>query len=771
MSNPALFKSTTRLAALAAACLPVFAAGAQTPWQPKKASLMTQWAAQVDPKSPLPEYPRPQLVREKWMSLNGLWQYQPGTDAKDQPPIAKDLSSQILVPFPVESALSGVMEHHERLWYRRTFELPADWRSTNNKILLHFGAVDYEAEVFLNGKSLTTHTGGYEAFSLDITSALKPSGPQELIVRVYDPTDAGGQPRGKQSIRPGGIMYTPTSGIWQSVWLEPVAAATALKDLHIVPDIDAGEVHITPLAHDGAPSAKVKVTVKDGSTTIATAEGTTNAELTLKIPNPKLWSPDSPFLYDVTADAGEGENQDHVASYFGMRKISLGDDNGVKKLFLNNHFVFEHGPLDQGFWPDGLYTAPTDDALKSDIAQTKAMGFNMIRKHIKVEPQRWYYWADKLGILVWQDMPSCNSYFNDDHGKFPRPPVDAVAFKKQLVNTIQDHWNHPAIVLWVTFNESQGQRDQDTGALVKIAKDLDPSRLVNEASGDMHTGHGDVFDIHAYPPPRCPEPNPNQALACGEFGGIGFNLQGHIWGAKPGSYIMISNPLDYMVTYSDFANRVKDYRDHNGLSAAVYTETTDVENEMNGLLTYDRIPKVPIAQIALANRFEFPQPQITTVLPTSEETTQTWKYTEEKPGGPAWQQKDFDDSKWKEAPGGFGTEDTPNIGKVGTKWSSSDIWLRRKFDASKLTPDQLNSLFLRCYHDEDVQIFINGHPAFRHKGFTTGYENENISKEARASITPDANNTLAVHCLQTVGGQYIDAGLVIRTFDESKIPK
>ncbi len=376
-------------------------------WTPKRAPLMTRWAAQVDPKRPLPEYPRPQLVRSDWLNLNGIWQYQSGA-ASDTLPTGKKLSSEILVPYPVESALSGVMEHHDRIWYRRNFTVPAAWKG--KQVKLHFGAVDYESEVFVNGKSVGVHRGGYEPFSYDVTRYLKAGGPQELIVRVFDPTDAGGQPRGKQTLKPGGIMYTPTTGIWQTVWMEPVAR-TAIRSLHMVPDIDKSQIRIAVDAENATAQNSALVTIKAAGKTVKTVTLKPGVDTAIALPAPKLWSPDSPFLYDVSVVLMNGKTPvDRVGSYFGMRKISVGEVNGVPKLLLNNKFVFQMGPLDQGFWPDGLYTAPTDAALRYDLEMTKKLGFNMTRKHIKVEPARWYYHADKLGLLVWQDMPSPNSY-------------------------------------------------------------------------------------------------------------------------------------------------------------------------------------------------------------------------------------------------------------------------------------------------------------------------------------------------------------------------
>jgi hypothetical protein len=462
-------------------------------WSPKVGPLMTRWSSQVDARMPHPEYPRPQMVRKDWLNLNGIWEYQPGTGADETPPFSQTLAGAILVPYPVESALSGVMEHHDRLWYRRMLKIPAGWRG--RQILLHFGAVDWESEVFVNGRSAGVHLGGYDPFTYDITSMLSGKD-DELVVRVFDPTQNGGQPRGKQNTDPRGITYTPTTGIWQTVWLEPVNLAY-IEDVTMIPDIDAGQLKLRVNSSKAQSGAMVDVVVKAGDAVVVKMSVAANVDGSVPIPRPRLWSPDTPFLYTMELVLKQGKSTlDSVGSYFGMRKLSVGDVDGQKKLLLNNQFVFEIGPLDQGFWPDGIYTAPTDDALKADIVQMKAMGFNMVRKHIKVEPARWYYWADTLGILVWQDMPSCNSY---PGRAFVPPPEDKTAFERELRRMVETHRNVPSIVLWTVFNEGQGQFD--TGRMVDIVRSLDPSRPINEASGGEITGAGNINDIHSYPEP------------------------------------------------------------------------------------------------------------------------------------------------------------------------------------------------------------------------------------------------------------------------------
>ncbi|MBA3937105.1 MAG: glycoside hydrolase family 2 [Planctomycetes bacterium] len=748
---PALERPASPIAAEPA----VHAAPAAHAWAPKHAALMTRWAAQVDPKAPLPEYPRPQMARAEWQNLNGIWQFQPGA-AGDATPTGKTLSSEILVPYPVESALSGVMEHHERLWYRRTFTVPAAWKG--RQVMLNFGAVDYEAQVFVNGQSVGTHTGGYEEFSYDIAPFLKGDGPQELLVRVFDSTGRDGQPRGKQTTTAGGVMYTSTTGIWQTVWLEPVAASS-IASLHLVPDVDKGVVIVTISAPAATATTQAIIQIRDGGNVVGTVTAMANDSVSIPIPNAKAWSPDSPFLYDVNVTLQNGKTvMDQVSSYFGMRKISLGQDGGFTRMLLNNTFVFQMGPLDQGFWPDGIYTAPTDEALRSDIEAEKLLGFNMVRKHIKVEPARWYYWADKLGILVWQDMPS------------PASATDKPAFAKQLVNMIQSHWNSPAIIMWVIFNESGGRHD--TAELVNKAKALDPSRLVNRDSGAGYESDapgedgkiGDVDDVHSYPPPAHPAPDAHQAAACGEYGGIGHLLKGHLYRGDDfayETYTMAATQEDLHDGYGVFTAHLKDYRENFGLSAAVYTEITDVETEINGLLSYDRVLKVDPARIRLANALQYVLPTYQAILPTSQTASQSYKYVFAPPA-PKWSDMNFDDSAWMSGPGGFGTG-APGAGLLGTVWNTPDVWLRRNFTLPKLSSEALNKVLLADFHDDDFEVYLNGVLAYRKTGYIfRDYEYSLLSDAAKAALVVGGDNMMAVHCHQLTGGQYVDVGLVLK---------
>src|ERR1043166_6964185 len=424
--------------------------------QPPTGPLKTRWAAEVSPKNAQPEYPRPQMVRSKWLNLNGLWDLAITSKEAAKP---DTFTAQILVPFPVESALSGVMKsvsENNRLWYRRVFEVPGAWRG--ERVLLHFGAVDFEAIVWVNGKQVGQHRGGYDGFTFDMTDALHSVGDNELLVSVWDPSDAGTQPRGKQVRKPHGIWYTPTSGIWHTAWPEPVNSAH-IQTVKITPDLDAEAVTIRPILTPTLGQYSVEASIRDGSKTIYTASVTAGGQMTLPVKNARLWSPESPHLYNVVLELKLGNRAiDRVESYFGMRRISLGkDEHGFTRLMLNNKPYFQFGPLDQGFWPDGLYTAPTDEALRYDIEMTKRLGFNMARKHVKVEPDRWYYWCDKLGLLVWQDMPSGDKYISGDKPDITRTPESAKEFETELQALVEGRGNHPCIVMWVPYNEGWGQ--------------------------------------------------------------------------------------------------------------------------------------------------------------------------------------------------------------------------------------------------------------------------------------------------------------------------
>jgi len=713
-------------------------------WQQATGPLKTRWAKDVSPTKVLPEYPRPQMVRKDWMNLNGLWDIKLGDSSE----------VKILVPYPIESALSGVMKHAERMTYRRSFDIPKGW--AGRQVLLHFGAVDWETKVFLNGKEVGVHRGGYDPFSFDITAALKSSGSQIITVEVFDPTNDAGYPRGKQTLTPSGIMYTPTSGIWQTVWLEPVAQAH-IESLKLVPDVDGGCLKLTVNG-----SGIVESVASYGGKKVATIRGDAGTELKLAISNPKLWEPGSPHLYDLRVSLlANGKPVDAVMSYFGMRKIALGkDEKGVTRPLLNGKFVFQVGPLDQGFWPDGLYTAPTDEALKFDIEVTKKLGFNMTRKHIKVEPDRWYYWCDKLGLLVWQDMPSVNSYREPKEVKAKPIEVVKPQFKTELEQLVINHWNHPSIIMWVVFNEEQGQHD--TEALVARVRELDPSRLINNASGHRDKNCGDVIDYHSYAGPGVLKFEEKRASVMGECGGFGYSVDDHRWTNKAIGIELTKDREKMNRNYEKTIAKSWELKDLAGLSALIYTQLTDVETECNGLLTYDRaVNKVDPVRALAVNTGKVPQRTLKEVLPNSQLKGVTWHYSFDKPAA-GWFSPAFADTTWKEGPGGFGSKGTP-AATVRTEWTTPDIWLRREFDWSDAKAAEA---FLSLHHVGAVEIYINGVLAVKTNGYIE-YKETDIKSEAKATLKP-GKNLIAVHCHKGYVDQYIDVGIFTESPDLTK---
>lgn len=547
-------------------------------WKLVAGILKTRWAGDVSPKRVHAEYPRPTMVRRKWMNLNGLWDYAIQSRSKARP---VSWQGQILVPFPVESALSGVgkkLEQDSRLWYRRDFQVSSSWLAHGGRVLLHFGAADWETEVWLNQKKLGVHRGGYDSFSFDITRALSQGGNQELVLAVWDPTDQGPQARGKQVLKPRSIWYTAVSGLWQTVWLEPVPAAHVDR-LKIRPDLDHGLIQIQALLKGSRGKEKITTQVLDKGRVVAEQQGPAGKVQKLKIPRPKPWSPEHPHLYQLRITLKQGGRVlDQVESYCGLRKIALQNDKaGIQRLFLNNKPLFQYGPLDQGWWPDGLYSPPSEKAMLWDIRLLKRLGFNMLRKHVKVESERYYYACDKIGMLVWQDMP--NSSRNKD-AKAKRQ------FEKELEIMVRNLGNHPSIVMWVPFNEGWGQYDADR--IARTVQSLDPTRLVNHASGWTDVGAGDVSDVHHYPDPVAPAVEKNRAAVLGEFGGLGLPVPGHLWKKGQGwGYREFKTKKDLGVAYLRLMEKLPALRKM-GLAAAVYTQTTDVEMEANGLVTYDR---------------------------------------------------------------------------------------------------------------------------------------------------------------------------------------
>lgn len=723
-------------------------------WEPVPGHLTTQWAADVDPNAVLPEYPRPGLVREAWQNLNGLWDYAIVERDADK---VETWDGEILVPFPLESSLSGVQKAisvDQRLWYRRAFTVPGDWKGQN--VLLHFGAVDWSCGVWVNGRSIGTHRGGYDAFSFDITHAITDAAEQEVVVSVWDPTDAGYQPRGKQVAEPEGIWYTSVTGIWQTVWLEPVAPVS-VQSVKLTPDIDAKTLSIATTLNIDANNVTLKAIARLDGVEVASGDAATGDEIVLSIPDPKLWSPDAPTLYDLELELHrDGTAIDAVRSYFGMRKIALQkDESGVNRLFLNNAPLFQYGPLDQGWWPDGLYTAPTDAALRSDVETTKAMGFNMARKHVKVEPARWYYHCDQIGLLVWQDMPNGDAHIGPADPDMHRVAQSRENYFREYEALIDGLHNHPSIVMWVPFNEGWGQFD--TGEVAAWTKKKDPTRLVNQVSGWADRGGGDVYDMHRYPGPGMFPVEDARASVLGEFGGLGLPVEDHLWWNKRNwGYRNLTEIEDLRFQYGAMITALRPLIGE-GLAAAVYTQTTDVEGEVNGLLTYDRaVLKMGKEWLAAENAKVFtPPPKTVSLSPTSESSGQSWRYTTERPVT-GWEAPEFDDSGWQEGPGAFGTRDVSGA-EVRTLWDTRDIYLRRTFTLTEIPEGET---YLRIYHDEDAKVYLNGVEAAREKGFLQTYTLLPLTQDVRNALRV-GENTLAVHCRQTTGAQCIDVGVVL----------
>jgi len=572
---------------------------ADEPWEKKTGPLMTRWSAEVAPGKTWTEYPRPQMERKNWVNLNGLWDYAI-TDTTAGIPSRWD--GKILVPYPIESALSGVMKRvsaKERIWYQRTLKIPAHLR--DKRILLNFEAVDWDACIYIDGEEVGSHRGGYDPFSIDITSKVRPGIQHKLTVSVWDPTTEGYQPVGKQFTKQGGIWYTPSSGIWQTVWIEKVPE-THITDYQIIPDIDKQEVAIKVYCEDLYRKDRIQIKIFDKNKLIATSEGEQDELLVVRLDDCHLWSTEDPYLYDIQVRIiRRSSTVDQVNGYFGMRKISIGkDEKGITRILLNNKFVFQNGPLDQGFWPDGLYTAPTEEAMVADLDSLKAMGFNMLRKHVKVEPRRFYYYTDHMGFLVWQDMPSMYYEIPVTEDTLEIARKAHANFEMELTELIKDHYNPPSIIMWVPFNEGWGQ--YHTEEITGLVRSLDPSRLVNNASGWTDKGVGDVNDIHHYPDPVAPATEENRAIVLGEFGGLGLYVPDHVWQTENWGYEKMQDAGELLRKYENYYQELFRLRDEEGLSACVYTQTTDVETETNGLMTYDRNHvKMGLANVARAH--------------------------------------------------------------------------------------------------------------------------------------------------------------------------
>ena len=710
---------------IAAAALALAATASAEEWAPVRGHIMTPFAKDVSPENAWPEHPRPQMVRKEWRSLNGLWDYRvEDLPARAFPPVKGlapvatmtdatppgDWDGRILVPFAIDAPLSGVMKvlrPTQRLWYRRRLELPASWRG--RRVLLHFEAVDWEASVYVNGKRLGQHRGGYDPFTLDATDALK-AGANELVVAAWDPTERQAQAIGKQIMPENrkGFRYQPTGGIWQSVWMEAVPAVS-IRRLKTVPDVDSGCVRVTVTARGEAKGCRVALQALDGEKVVAEAAGRVGEPIALKLPSPKLWSPDEPFLYGLRASLTAGGGvPDRVESYFGLRKISLAKDGaGVVRICLNDKPIFQFGPLDQGYWPDGILTPPSDAAARFDVAFLKRIGCNMARVHVKVHPERWYHWCDRLGLLVWQDMVCMPKY-----GQAVTPEASK-QWLGEFGRVIDALHHHPSIVMWVPFNEGWGQHD--TPRIARWVRRRDPTRLVNNASGWADFGVGDVLDVHDYsyyPSVPLPRLAGGRAVVLGEAGGFNRCLAGHTWHADAKATEKLSFVEDLgRSTYGSAKTMAEGYAHWvetlrclhagHGLCAVVYTQITDVEHELNGWLTYDRKEtKLPVEMLRAMHLRLYRPPKSTVILPLGGE----WKYVLRRPRGAGeWFAPDYNDAKWQTGKAPFGSAEQAPL-PVRTRTPGRTLFLRRGFTLAR--PPR--RVAVRVQGRSGCSVYLNG---------------------------------------------------------------
>ena len=739
-------------------------------WTPKQAPLMTTWGEKLTVENVHQEYPRPQMVRSEWQNLNGLWNYAVTTKDAGQP--ENIAQGKILVPFAIESALSGVQQKftpEDKLWYETEFTVPKSWKG--KRIILHFGAVDYSSVIYVNGICAGSHEGSSDSFRIDITDALKGTGSQKLVVEVTDPTDTGYQPVGKQKLDPSGIYYTPVSGIWKTVWMEPVPVSH-IYSMRGYADIDESVYKFTPIVEMPAKDHTVRVTVYDNGSEMVSVMGSPNKELSVKIENQKLWSPDTPYLYDMKVELMKGTKViDAVNTYFGMREISTGKDkDGYQRLLLNGKPYFHIGLLDQGWWPDGLLTPPSDDALVFDIEFAKKAGFNTLRKHIKQESDRFYYHCDRLGMLVWQDAVA-----SKDTKWWSKTRVEPVlsyeesrAFSREFKNLIDQLYNFPCIVDWIIFNEGWGQHD--TPNMIDWVSFLDPSRP-NHVSGWMDYGRGDICDIHRYPGPgKIDNAGGYRPLVLGEFGGLGYVVKDRVWPAKTtrAHYINAANIEKYCTDYERIFYQLRILKEQ-GLAGAIYTQISDVEGEVNGLMTYDRKHvKIDMDKMKALNDLLMETPVILKeVMPNSEKEGQIWKYTTRWEWiTDDWYLESPDLRQWSEGPGFFGyvrpgsVHNTPFTEKCSfahtpkTDWHTSNIWLRREFELDEIPQNPL----LYIWYFTEAEVYINGQLVLKVKGRNAPYPHYEYHKfiDGTQKALRKGKNLIAVHC-KTTGGKHVQA--------------
>jgi hypothetical protein len=720
--------------------------------------LKTRFAAEVAATDAHRDYPRPRLTRHAWATLNGLWDVAVSTSGNTLP---KFDGTQILVPFPLESQLSGVeggsLSDKQFLWYRRVFQLPEAWRG--QRVLMHFGAVDWDSSVRVNGVEVVTHRGGYDGFSADISEQLAAGSEQEVVVRVFDPTDAGTQPRGKQALVPDtGTSFSAVSGIWQSVWLEPVPEVS-IQDVELRAELATGMVSVTP-ALNGAPvGTTLRVIVFDEGSEVSRSEVADGESATVLVPAPKPWSPDSPFLYDVTLELWRGEELlDSADSYFAFRSISLGKDGPATKLMLNDEPLLSMGVLSQGYWPEGLYTPPTDAALKSDLSLVRNLGFNSVRVHEKLESERFYYWADRLGVLVWQDVPAGVS------------TTDAARdeFSAELSAMVSERRAHPSLAVWTLFTGGRGVPGADVAERVDQVKRLTTDQLLIGASGTDDEGSGDLRDRPDRFAVTSPAPD-ERGVVLGEYGSLSRSITGHTWSGTTGAAQTAADTTRYV----DLARRARGLARRPGLSAALFRQLTDVENELDGLVTYDRaVTKITANTIASANTGE--TEPIVPIVQASEfevaarylKDAQGFRYVTVNPGGDQWNKPGFNDSAWTKAAAGIGG--TADAGaRVRTLLNFDEIWTRTTFTLDE--KPTTGRLLVRMMYDEDTQVYVNGVRASDTYHWVTSY-GDFLASDAALGALVVGDNTIATHTMNGDGGRYIDVGLLLTTDPPSYRP-
>ncbi len=738
-----------RIIILLFVCFAVLGAKSQN-YSPVKGKLTTEWGEKITPENAWREYPRPQMKRGEWLNLNGLWDYAI-VDRNSLKP--DDFRGNILVPFAVESALSGVgksVSPDQKVWYKRSFDIPQNWKGKN--VILHFQAVDWETTVWLNGKQVGTHKGGSTAFSFDVTKYLK-NGPQELVVSVWDPTDTGNQPRGKQVLDPKGIWYTPVSGIWQTVWMEPVNS-TSVKSVYPVADIDKNQLVLNTELLGAKGGEEIAVKVLNGGQTIVDKTFATSQAAVLDIPSPKLWTPESPELYQLEISLLKGGKiLDRVDSYFAMRKISITKDNqGFERIQLNNKPVFQYGTLDQGWWPDGLLTPPSAEGMIYDMKVLKDMGFNMLRKHIKVEPWLYYYYADSLGLLIWQDMVSGfeTAKRSEQHVSWDapqdwsRPKESAEQLEFEIKEEMDQLKFFPSIVTWVIFNEGWGQ--YETKRVVDWCMNYDKTRVIDGVSGWTDRNCGHLNDAHQYPGPGMEpvEQNPGRAIVLGEFGGLGLPLENHLWNPnmRNWGYRTYTSEPELIKEYAKLMHNLYPLR-HRGLSAAVYTQTTDVEGEVNGLMTYDRkVIKIDpeLLRMMHAPLYASDAKKVKNIVSDSEVEGNEIRFTKNQPA-----------SNWmrQAASADFETQNGP----LDVKKSQS-VWAVNSFNLNEV-PDGIS---LKILSYGTVKVYLNGKMVLNKRIIgKRHYEHFNISEFA--VYLKKGVNQIAVEALDFEVPAQFDFGL------------